>query len=152
MSSVGRRINQHIVRLLLQTAFDHGLQVLVFRLKFLETQIVHIDDKLIIPVLDLRHHVIQIMKLMLIELNDAQPSVIIFIGDRFDAGGLARPRISEQQTVVRFSPRHKCLRVLDQLLLRDLISDQIIQLHMGDIADRHDLHARFRMFHAKCFM
>ena len=43
-------INQHIVRLFLQSALNHRFQIFIFDLEILKTQIVHIDNKLIIPV------------------------------------------------------------------------------------------------------
>ena len=80
----------------------------------------------------------KILKLMLVYLNDAQPSVVIFVGDRLDARGLAGAGISVQQTVIGLPARHKSLRIVDQLLLRRLIPNQIRQLHMGNIQDGFD--------------
>ena len=73
MPSVGGGINQDVGRLLLQPAFDNRLQVLIFDFKILKAQVIHIDDKLIIPVFNLADHIIQILELVLIYLNDAQP-------------------------------------------------------------------------------
>ena len=52
MAAIARRVDQHVVRLDLETAFDDGLEVLVLDFEFLERQVVHVDDKFVIAVLD----------------------------------------------------------------------------------------------------
>ena len=47
---------------------------------------------------------------------------------------------------------HKCLCILDQLLLCHLIAHQIIQMYMCDLSDRHDLCTIFCMFNTECFV
>ena len=43
-------INQHIVGLRLHTALNHSLQIFILYLKFLKGQVVHINNKAVIPV------------------------------------------------------------------------------------------------------
>ena len=138
--SVGGGVDQHVVRLLLQSALDDRLQILVFRLKILKAQIVHVNDEPVIAVLDLRDHVVQIPELVAVYLNDTQAPVVVFVGDGLDAGGFSRSRVPVQQTVVRLSSRHEGLRIFHQLLFRRLIAHQVGKLHMGDVQDRLDLH------------
>ena len=84
VSSVTCRINQNIVRLLLQTTFDHCFQIFVLNLKFFERQIIHIDNKLIVSVLNLCDYIIQILKLVLVYLNDTKTFIIVTIQDTLD--------------------------------------------------------------------
>ena len=152
MPPVGSGVNQHIGRLFLKAALNQRLQVFVFHLKILETQVIHINDKLVIPVFELGDHRVQILKLMLVQFNNTQAFLVIFVGDSLHAGGFARPRVPEQQTVVGASPGHKSLRILTKLLLGNLISHQIIQIHMGNVADRHDPRSLLRMLHTEGFV
>ena len=79
VSAVGGRIDQNIVRLLFQSALDHCFQIFILNFKFFEREIIHIDDKFVIAVLDLRDHIIQILELMFINLNHSQSPVIILV-------------------------------------------------------------------------
>ena len=138
MSSVGSSIDQDIIRLSLQPAFDHGLQILIFNLKFFKGQIVHIDNKFVIPVLDLGDHIIQILKLMLVYLDHPQSLIIVLVQDRFDGRRFAGAGVPVQQTVVRFLSFHKSLCIFHQFLLCIFISHKIRQVHVGDFRDRND--------------
>ena len=71
MPPVACCIDQNVIRLPLQSAFDHCLQIFIFNLKFLKRKIVHINDKFVVSVLDLRDYLIQILKLMLVNLDDS---------------------------------------------------------------------------------
>ena len=140
MSSVTCCIDQDIVRLLLQTTLDHCLQIFIFDFKFLEWQIIHIDNEFIVSVLDLGDHIIQILKLMLIHLDNTKSLIIITVQDSLDTWGFTCTRITKKQTVVCLSASYESFCILDQFLLRDFISDQVFQFHMSDPCDRLDLH------------
>ena len=87
---------------------------------------------------------------MLIYFDHPKSLIIILIEDRFDRRRLSGPRIAVEQAVVCLSPLHKRLCVLDQLLFRDLITDQIVQMHMRNVRDWHDFcPSACRMFHAE---
>ena len=58
MAPVRRRINQDIVRLLLQSTLNYRFQILVFDLKLLKGKIIHVNNKFIIAVLNLRDDLI----------------------------------------------------------------------------------------------
>ena len=77
---------------------------------------------------------------MLIGLNDTKSLIIILVQDSLDTGRFTGSRITKEQTVVRLSPLYKCLCIINELFLGDLISYQIIDLHMCDPCDRLDLH------------
>ena len=79
MTAVARGIDQDIIRLDLQTALNNGFQIFVLHLKFLKGQIIHINDEFVIAVLDTGNDTLKILELMLIDLNHAQPLVIVFI-------------------------------------------------------------------------
>ena len=89
---------------------------------------------------------------MLVQFNNTQAPLVIFVGDGFYAGGFSRAGVPEEQTVVRFSARHKSIRIVGKLLLGNLVTDQIIQLHMRDIADRLDSRTVLCMYHTERFM
>ena len=95
MSAVRCRIDQYIIRLFLKSALDHRLQILIFYLKFLEREIIHINDKFIIPVFDLCDHRVQILELMLVYFDHPKSIIIIFIDDRLDTGRFSGSGISE---------------------------------------------------------
>ena len=137
--SVARRVDQDIVRPLFHAALDHRLEILVVCLIFLKGQVIHIDDEAVIPVLDLRDDVDQILELMTVNLDDPQSSVIVFVQNRADRGGLSGPCIPEQQAVVCLASFKKGLRVFPQLLFLDLIPHQVIEPDVGDVRDRNDL-------------
>ena len=89
---------------------------------------------------------------MLVNLNQAEPPVVILVGDRLDACGFSGSRIAIQQAVVGFLPAHKGLRIVDQLLLCKFIADQIIQLYMRDIGDRNNLCPVICVSDAECLV
>ena len=70
---------------------------------------------------------------MLVDLDNTQAPVIIFIGNGFDAGRFTGARITEQQAVVGLFPVYKSLGIVYQFFLGKLVTYQIIQLHMGNI-------------------
>ena len=149
MAPVRRRIDQDIVRLLLQSALDYRFQILVFDLKLLKGKIIHVNNKFIIAVLNLRDDLIQILKLMLVDLDDAQSAVIVPVQDCLDARRLAGTGIAKQQTVIRAAPLYERLCIINQLLFLNLIADEILQLYMRDIRDRLDLHIVSDMRHTE---
>ena len=104
MTAVGCRIDQDIVRLRLHTAFDDGLQELVLDLKFFERKIIHVDDELVIAVLDLGDDRREILELVLVDLDHAQALRIELVDDRLDARGFTGTAVAEQQDVVRRFP------------------------------------------------
>src|SRR5699024_936160 len=75
---------------------------------------------------------------LLYHLDDTQSFFIVAVQDSLDTGGFARARVAEKETVVRFPAPDESLRILDQLLFRDLISHQIFKPHMSDPCHRHD--------------
>ena len=85
MSSIRGRIDQNIIRFFLQTALDHSLQILIFDFKFFERQIIHIDNKLVIPVFHLCDNIIQILELVFVRLYNTKSLIIILIQDTLDA-------------------------------------------------------------------
>ena len=125
VAAVAGGIDQDILRLLLQPAFNDCLQVLVVGLKILEGQIVHIDDKPVIAVLDPVDHGIQIMQLMLVQFDDTQATVIVLVEDRLDAGGLTGAGIPVEKNIIARSARHKGLGVFNQFFLHK----ELIMIH-----------------------
>ena len=153
MPAVRCCIDQHIFRLSLKTSLDHCLQIFILDLKLFKRQVIHIYNELIVTVLHLGDHIIQILELVFIHFDHAQPLIIILVQDRFDRGGFTRPRVSEEQAVVRPAPLYECLRIVDKLLLRYFISYQIVKMYMGDICNWHDLHiSPFGMLNTECLM
>ena len=153
MTSVAGCIDQDVVRLFLKTALDHCFQIFIFDFKFLKGKIIHIKNKFVITVFDLCDHIIQILKLVLVHLDNAKSFVIITVQDTFDAGRFASSCITKKQAVIGLSSSYKSLRVLDQLLLGDFISNQIIQIHMGDSGNRCDHRlAILAMLNTKCLV
>ena len=73
---------------------------------------------------------------MLIDLDQPQPPVVVLIQYRLDAGGFPRSAVPVQQAVIGLSSRYKCLRIVNQLLLLHLITDQMIQRHITCMCDR----------------
>ena len=57
MAAVGGRIDQHIIRAFSQSSFQNSLQILIFQLVILKGQIIHVNDKLVIAVLDLLQNI-----------------------------------------------------------------------------------------------
>ena len=152
VSPVGGGIDQHILRFLFQSAFDHRFQVLILRLKFLKAQIIHVDHETIAPVLDLAYHGIEVLKLIFIDFDHSKSLFIIFIRHRLDTGGFTRSRISKKQAVVGRSPGHKGIRIIPQLLLGEVIADQIVKLHVGDIPDGLHMHTLIVMHYPEGLM
>ena len=151
MTAVGGGVNQHVSGAFSQTPLKDRLQIFILQLIVLEGQVVHVDDELVVPVLDLLQHVGERLKLVLIYLNDTQPLVIIFIQDRLDAAGLPGSRVPVEQHVVGLFSADKRLGVLDQLFLLQLIAHDVVQVHMLHIDDGVDDHllAVFLLHHPK---
>ena len=127
---------------------DHCFQVFIFNLKFLKGKIIHINDKTIVTVFDLGDDFIKILELMLIGLNDTKSLIIILVQDSLDTGRFTGSRITKEQTVVRLSPLYKCLCIINELFLGDLISYQIIcLLYTSTFQFRGFLSAETEYFH-----
>ena len=88
---------------------------------------------------------------MLIDFDHTQSLIIILIQDCFNGSGFACSGISKQQAVIGFLTFHKCLCILDQLLLCHLIKetfkdkeDRDEELHTNDtVQEKLSLVARF---------
>ena len=89
---------------------------------------------------------------MLIQFNYPQPLIIVCVGNCLDAGRFARSRITEKQAVIGPPPLHKSFRILYQLLFRDFVAHQIIQMYMGDIQYGHNVYPRIVMQDAERLM
>ena len=152
MSSVGSCIDQDIIRFLLQTAFDHRFQIFVLNLEFFKRKIIHINNKFVIPVLDLCDHIIQVFELMLVHFDHTKSLVIILVQDCLDRRRFTGSGITKKQTVISFFALYKCLRIIDQFLLGNVIAHQIIQMDVCDLGDRHDLCSFFCMLNTECLV
>ena len=73
---------------------------------------------------------------MLIHFDHSQSLAIIFIENGLNTGRFSGTCITEQQNVISFFSADKCFRVLDQLLLLCLVSNNIFKIHMFYIDDR----------------
>ena len=73
---------------------------------------------------------------MLVDLDHPQSLTVIAVEDRFDAGGLSGPRVAVQKDVVGHAALYKSLRIGDQFLLLQLISDQVLKFHVAGRGDR----------------
>ena len=97
-------------------------------------------NKFVVAVFDLcRSHHDRSAELVLVHLDHAES-----VGHNTDLRSplmlddLPVPAVTEKQAVIGLSSSYKSLRVLDQLLLGDFISNQIIQIHMSDSGNRYD--------------
>ena len=79
MTAIGSRIDQHIFRSPSQSALNDGFQILILQLALLERKVIHVNDKLVITVLQLLQNRGQCMELMLIDLYDPQSLAIVCI-------------------------------------------------------------------------
>ena len=104
-------------------------------------KIIHIDDKLVVAVLDLGDHGRQILELMLVNLDHAQALVIKLIDNCLDTGRLSGTAVTEQQHVVCLFPLYEGQGIINQLFLLDLITDQVIQHNGIHIVDSTEVHA-----------
>ena len=147
MAAVRGGVDEHIVRLSLQSALDDRLQVFVFDFKLLEGEVVHVDDKFIIPVLDLGDDIVEVLELMLVHLDHPKALVIVFIEDSLDGGGFPGSRVPEEKAVVGPAPLHKGLCVVNEFFLGALIPHQLVKLYMGDLCDRHNVDALLVVSH-----
>ena len=95
VTAVGCCVDQHIVWLCLDATLDNSLQELVLDLKFFEGEIVHVDNELVVAVLDLGDDRGKILKLMLVDLDHAQALWIKLIDDGLDAGGFTCTAVTE---------------------------------------------------------
>ena len=89
---------------------------------------------------------------MLVDLNNPESLFIILIQNAFYAGRFSRSGIPEQQTVIRPPSLHKSLSIGNQLFFCNLVPNQIVQMDMGDIRNRHNLGAFLCMGNAECLM
>ena len=86
---------------------------------------------------------------MLVDLDNTQAPVIIFIGNGFDAGRFTGSRITEQQAVVGLFTVYKSLGIVYQFFLGKLVTYQIIQFHMGNVQNRNDMYTLLVMGNAE---
>ena len=140
MSSVTCCVDQNIIRFLLQTTFNDCFQIFILNLKFLKGKVIHINDKFIISVFDLCDHIVQILELMLVHLNNSKSLIIITVQDSFDTWRFTCTRITKQQTVVCFSASYKGFCILNEFLFRNFIAYQIFQFNMSDSCNRLNLY------------
>ena len=139
VASVGGRINQNVIRSCLHTAFNHCLQELILNLKLLKRQIIHINNKTIISVLNLGNHRRQILKLVFINLDHPKSLIVEFVDNRLDACRFSRTTVSKKKNIVGLLSLYKCKCILYQLFLLQLISNQIIQHNGIHIIDCHKI-------------
>ena len=71
MTPVACRIDEDVVRLHFETAFDDCLEVFIFNLEILEGKIIHIDDEFIVAVFHLGDDALEIRELVLVDFNHA---------------------------------------------------------------------------------
>ena len=127
MAAVARGVNQDVVGLDLKPALDNGLEVFVLDFKFLEGQIIHVDNEFVIAVLDAGDNALQVLELMLVDLNHAQALVVVFVENRLDARAFPRARIPVEQDIIGLAPLHKSLGIGGQPCLLALITHDIGQ-------------------------
>ena len=138
MSAIARCINQNVGRLFLKAALNDRLQIFILRLVLFEGKVIHVQNELIIPVLDAGNDIVEIAELVPAHLNNPKSPLIILIGNCLDARRFAGSRLAVKQTVIGRLSLYKGLRVLNQLLLRNLISDQILHVNMKNVLHRHN--------------
>ena len=146
MAPVGCRIDQDIVRSCFHTALDHSLQIFVLNFKFLKGKVIHINDKLIVPVLDICDHRRKILELVLVNLDHAKAIIIILIDDRFDTGRLAGTAVTKEQHIVGSFSLYKGFGILHKLLFLDLIAHKIRKHDRIHIVDRTEKNTALRLF------
>ena len=135
MAAVGGRVDQDIFRFGLQSALDDSLEVFVFDLKFLEGEVVHINNEAVVAVFHFGQDPLQVAELMLVDLDHAQAPVVILVEDGLDAGGFAGSGIPVEQDVVGGPAADKGLGIGDQSLLLQFVADQIVQDHVAGGCD-----------------
>ena len=86
MTPVAGCIDQNVVRLFLQATLDHSLQIFIFDFKLLKGKIIHVKNKFVVAVLDLGDHIIQILELMLIHLDNTKSLVIVAVQNSLNTG------------------------------------------------------------------
>ena len=145
VTAVGCCIDQDIIRTGLHASFDDCLQEFVFNLEVFERKVIHVNDKAVVPVFYLCNDGGQILELMLVNLDHTKSLIIIFVEQCFDAGRLSGTGISTEQYVVGRKSFDKCLCIINQLFLLDLISDQIFQKNAVRIVDRQEFHSIFQV-------
>ena len=139
MPAVGGSVDEYVVRLFLQPALDDCLQIFILDLELLKGEVVHVNDKLVVPVLDLGDDIVEVLELMLVHLDHPQSLVVVFVEDSLDGGGFPGPRVPEEKAVVGPAPLHKGLRVVYEFFLCALVPHQLVKLYMGDLCDRHNV-------------
>ena len=130
MAAVGGGIDQHIARPLPKTALQNSLQIFILQLIFLKRKVIHIDNELVIPILDLLQHIGKRLKLVLVYFDHAQAPAVVFVENRLDAGGFSCSRITEEKHVVGRFPVYKGLCILNQLLFLQLIAYDILKINV----------------------
>ena len=135
VAAVRGGVDQHVFRLRFQAALDDGLQVLVLQLRFLEGEIVHVNDEAVVPVLDLVDDPGEILELVLVDLDHPEAPGVVHVQDRLDAGGFSGAGVAVQEHVVRLTAFDKGLGVLDQRFLLPFAADQIVQGHVRGVGD-----------------
>ena len=139
MATIGGCINKNIVRTFFQASLNDSFQVFVLNLKLFKGKVIHVNNEFIISVFDLCNQLIQILKLMLVNLNHTKSLIVIFIQDALDAGGFSGSGIAKKQTVVCFLALDKRFRVVDQLLLWNFVADKIRKAHIRNVGNRDNL-------------
>ena len=137
--AVGGGVDQDVVRLGLEAALDHSLQVLVFDLKLLKGEIIHINDELVVPVLHLRDDIGKILELVLVDLNESQSLGIELVESGLHCGGLSGTGIAVEQHVVGGLPLHEGAGIVADLLLLVFVAHEIRIIHLIQIVDGDQL-------------
>ena len=86
MAAVGGGVDQHIVGPGLHAALDDRLEELVLDLKILKGQVIDKQNEFTVALFDQGDHVRQGAELVLVQLNEPQPTGVKFMEQRPDAG------------------------------------------------------------------
>ena len=152
VAAVGCCIDQHILGLGLKTAFDDRLEIFVLNLEFFEREIIHINNKAVVAVLDFGQDPLQITKLVFIDLDHAKAPVIILVQDRLDTGGLACACISVEENIVGRASADEGLGIGDEFFLLQFIADEVIEDHVAGRRDGNEeiVLSRCSVVHRPC--
>ena len=128
-------VDQYILRLNFDAAFQNRLEMLILDFRRLEREVVDEDDEPASPVGHQLHDLCDIENPRLRYADHPQAPVAEIVQKRFYAGGFSGSFIAVKQNIIRPFSSDEDLCIADQLPLLNIISDEIVKGNRIVISD-----------------
>ncbi len=141
VTTIGGRIQQHVVRRLLQRAIKHTFEHAIIALARLERQVIAEQHKALRQLVQLLDHTRQVAQVIAFDLDQTQTGRGVLGQQSADQGRLAGAARTPQQGMVGRQPVDELTGIAAQLIALQVDADQIGQACIQAHLQRHQVTA-----------